>query len=127
GSDIGGLVIPNEPPPAYESTIGVSNLDISRRAGSPASSIPGVTTDEDKYAIAPICTSYDHDGIDVYFMNHRSDAVKSDMQAPGGYYNIRDAKKVEELFKSVPPQPRPRKVAYTGEGASAGSFSQATP
>jgi uncharacterized protein YegL len=53
--------------------------------------------------IAPICTSHDPDGIDVYFLNHRSSAVGSGIQAPGGYYNIRDAKQVEHLFKSVRP------------------------
>ncbi|GKU07660.1 unnamed protein product [Fusarium langsethiae] len=53
--------------------------------------------------IAPICTSHDPDGIDVYFLNHRSSAVGSGTQAPGGYYNIRDAKQVEHLFKSIRP------------------------
>ncbi|KAM0347885.1 hypothetical protein ACHAP4_011148 [Fusarium culmorum] len=53
--------------------------------------------------IAPICTSHDPDGIDVYFLNHRSSAVGSGTQGPGGYYNIRDAKQVKHLFKSVQP------------------------
>jgi uncharacterized protein YegL len=53
--------------------------------------------------ITPICTSRDPDGIDVYFLNHRSAAVESGMQAPGGYYNIRDAEQVEELFNNVRP------------------------
>ncbi|KAG8670722.1 hypothetical protein FPOAC2_04015 [Fusarium poae] len=53
--------------------------------------------------IAPICTSHDPDGIDVYFLNHRSTNVTSGTQAPGGYYQIRDANEVQHLFKSVRP------------------------
>ncbi|WXC65296.1 hypothetical protein SNK03_011101 [Fusarium graminearum] len=128
------LDLPNEAPPAYESFTKSSNLDMPRRAASPAPSISSVTSAEDKYAflstfdtvfiiddsgsmagrswrevrealsaIAPICTSHDPDGIDVYFLNHRSNAVGSGTQAPGGYYNIRDARQVEHLFKSVRP------------------------
>lgn len=54
-------------------------------------------------AITPICTAHDPDGIDVYFLNHRSSSSGSDGQAPGGYYNIRDAQQVERLFSSVRP------------------------
>ncbi|CAJ0551836.1 Ff.00g058150.m01.CDS01 [Fusarium sp. VM40] len=54
-------------------------------------------------AIAPLCTSHDPDGIDVYFLNHRSPAVGSGTQAPGGYFHIRDARQVQRLFESVRP------------------------
>lgn len=54
-------------------------------------------------AITPICTAHDPDGIDVYFLNHRSNSSGSDGQAPGGYYNIRDVHQVERLFSSVRP------------------------
>ncbi|KAF5024241.1 hypothetical protein F66182_3698 [Fusarium sp. NRRL 66182] len=53
--------------------------------------------------IAPICTSHDPDGVDVYFLNHRSSASASGMQAPGGYCQIRDAAQVQRLFESVRP------------------------
>ncbi|KAM0427005.1 hypothetical protein ACHAPT_007903 [Fusarium lateritium] len=54
-------------------------------------------------AITPICTSHDPDGIDVYFLNHRSGDEGSGNQASGGYYNIRDAQQVKRLFNSVRP------------------------
>lgn len=53
--------------------------------------------------IAPICTSHDPDGIDVYFLNHRSSGTGSGTQAPGGYFHIRDANQVSRLFESVRP------------------------
>ncbi|KAM0553831.1 hypothetical protein ACHAPJ_007177 [Fusarium lateritium] len=54
-------------------------------------------------SIAPICTSHDPDGIDVYFLNHRASSVGTGTQAPSGYYNIRDAAQVQRLFDSVRP------------------------
>ncbi|KAF4447768.1 hypothetical protein F53441_8718 [Fusarium austroafricanum] len=54
-------------------------------------------------AIAPICTSHDPDGIDVYFLNHRSHAAGTGVQAPGGYFQIQDANQVKQLFESVRP------------------------
>ncbi|KAM5351916.1 hypothetical protein ACJ41O_004639 [Fusarium nematophilum] len=53
--------------------------------------------------IAPICTSRDPDGIDIYFLNHRSAASGSGTKAPGGYYHVRDAAQVQRLFESVRP------------------------
>ncbi|KAK2926416.1 von Willebrand factor A-like domain superfamily [Fusarium oxysporum f. sp. vasinfectum] len=53
--------------------------------------------------IGPICTSHDPDGIDVYFLNHRSPAVGTGVQSPGGYFQIRDANQVQHLFESVRP------------------------
>lgn len=61
-------------------------------------------------AIAPICTSHDPDGIDVYFLNHKSGAAGSAYQAPDGYTNIRDPAQVQSLFQSV----RPGGATFTG-------------
>lgn len=52
-------------------------------------------------AIAPICTTYDRDGIDIYFLNHRR-ASMSD--AAGAYRNVTTATRVREIFKSVQPR-----------------------
>ncbi|KAJ5519796.1 von Willebrand factor type A [Penicillium fimorum] len=68
-------------------------------------------------AIAPVCTKYDKEGIDIYFINHRSkpntntnyntNYSASDLiecpQFDGGYYNIRTAQRVSEIFASVRP------------------------
>ncbi|APA08176.1 hypothetical protein SS1G_00132 [Sclerotinia sclerotiorum 1980 UF-70] len=53
--------------------------------------------------IAPIITSYDDDGIDVYFMNHMSahKGKPSEGVAPTGYYNIQNAASVEEVWTMV--------------------------
>ncbi|KAL4880984.1 hypothetical protein BJY04DRAFT_190553 [Aspergillus karnatakaensis] len=52
-------------------------------------------------AIAPICTHYDADGIDIYFLNHRPYGVAGGNA--GGYKNVTDASGVREIFKSVNP------------------------
>ncbi|PYI23861.1 hypothetical protein BO99DRAFT_398895 [Aspergillus violaceofuscus CBS 115571] len=52
-------------------------------------------------AIAPICTQYDRDGIDVWFLNHRRDTGR---RGPGSYPNITLADNVREIFGSVHPQ-----------------------
>jgi hypothetical protein len=56
--------------------------------------------------IAPIVTKHDADGIDVYFMNHKStDAgVPSEGIAPTGYRGIKRAETVHEIFDRVRPQ-----------------------
>ncbi|KAM3508792.1 hypothetical protein MY11210_006578 [Beauveria gryllotalpidicola] len=62
-------------------------------------------------AIVPICTAHDADGIDLYFLNHRSPAPPSSSsssspppgKARGGYYNIRSAAAVSAIFRSVGP------------------------
>ncbi|KAH7132800.1 hypothetical protein EDB81DRAFT_695843 [Dactylonectria macrodidyma] len=54
-------------------------------------------------AITPICTSHDPDGIDVYFLNHKSGARGSATRAPNGYNNIRDPDEVKRIFESVRP------------------------
>ncbi|KAJ5211079.1 von Willebrand factor type A [Penicillium cf. griseofulvum] len=67
-------------------------------------------------AIAPVCTAYDKEGIDIYFINHRSKpntnssyssnyntSTSKCPQFGGGYYNIRTAQRVSEIFASVRP------------------------
>ena len=52
-------------------------------------------------AIAPICTQYDYDGIDIYFLNHRrADTVRTS----GAYTGITTAEDVQEIFNSVRPR-----------------------
>jgi uncharacterized protein YegL len=56
-------------------------------------------------AITPICTAHDKDGIDVYFLNHRSNALTDAKtgKGAGGYRGIADDAAVERLFSSVRP------------------------
>ncbi|CAI7598961.1 unnamed protein product [Penicillium glandicola] len=78
-------------------------------------------------AIAPVCTKHDSEGIDIYFINHRSNPnsnpnystdysssynynynyTNNPSQRPkfgtGGYHNIRTAQRVSEIFASVRP------------------------
>jgi uncharacterized protein YegL len=49
-------------------------------------------------AIAPICTTQDPDGIDVFFLNHRNPRT-----ANGGYTNITTTAAVQSLFQNVRP------------------------
>ncbi|KAJ6121005.1 hypothetical protein N7523_005285 [Penicillium sp. IBT 18751x] len=49
-------------------------------------------------AIAPICTQYDSDGIDIHFLNHRTSGEA------GAYHNITTAADVQEIFHSVRPR-----------------------
>ncbi|KAK3988155.1 hypothetical protein QBC44DRAFT_244162 [Cladorrhinum sp. PSN332] len=53
-------------------------------------------------SIAPICTSHDADGIDIYFLNHRNSRHPED---GAGYRGIRSAKEVEELFDNKVKRP----------------------
>ncbi|PHH79769.1 hypothetical protein CDD82_2177 [Ophiocordyceps australis] len=63
--------------------------------------------------LAPVCTSHDDDGIDLYFMNHCSDGPGAPMgcaatrppggKAPWGYYNVTDASTIETIFNSLRP------------------------
>ncbi|KAF4988486.1 hypothetical protein FGRMN_9737 [Fusarium graminum] len=122
-----------EAPPAYEPTLKTSHLDPRGTSSSAPSissvtsaedkyaflstfdtifliddsgSMAGRSWQEVRKAlsaIAPLCTMHDPDGIDVYFLNHRSSAVGSGVQAPGGYFQIRDARQVQQLFESVRP------------------------
>lgn len=56
-------------------------------------------------AITPICTAHDTDGIDLFFLNHKSNskAIPSKGSAAGGYRGIVDAAEVQRLFSSVRP------------------------
>ncbi|WYZ37384.1 hypothetical protein EsH8_II_000890 [Colletotrichum jinshuiense] len=64
-------------------------------------------------AITPICTAHDADGIDLYFLNHKTSAAGNarEGKAAGGYYGIRRADTVEGIFTSV----RPRGATPTGQ------------
>ncbi|KAK2002434.1 hypothetical protein LX36DRAFT_254195 [Colletotrichum falcatum] len=56
-------------------------------------------------AITPICTSHDDDGIDLYFLNNKtSDSGNARAgKAAGGYYGIRRAETVQEIFTTIRP------------------------
>jgi len=54
--------------------------------------------------IAPICTAHDDDGVDVYFLNHRSIHLgDTDHGKAAGGYNVTDDAVVETLFTKVLP------------------------
>ncbi|KAJ5458544.1 hypothetical protein N7475_009932 [Penicillium sp. IBT 31633x] len=64
-------------------------------------------------AIAPICTKYDSDGIDIYFLNHRprlrsnhnsNNRPARSQSMPKGYHNITTAQQVNEIFAAVQPR-----------------------
>lgn len=50
-------------------------------------------------AITPVCTKYDSDGIDIFFLNHHSTSDGS-----GGYLNIKSPATVQEIFRGVLPK-----------------------
>ncbi|KAF9887044.1 hypothetical protein FE257_010538 [Aspergillus nanangensis] len=52
-------------------------------------------------AIAPICTDFDHDGIDIYFLNHRNPATR---YTTGAYMNVTTADAVRSIFRRVSPR-----------------------
>ncbi|KAJ4859032.1 hypothetical protein T069G_07299 [Trichoderma breve] len=55
-------------------------------------------------AITPICTTHDKDGIDLYFLNHKSKKEKTpEGKAPYGYYNIETPEEITEIFDKVKP------------------------
>ncbi|KAI2473505.1 hypothetical protein F4781DRAFT_193742 [Annulohypoxylon bovei var. microspora] len=56
-------------------------------------------------AILPICMEHDEDGIDVYFLNHRtSDRGDASRGAVGsGYRGVRDVRVVQNMFSFVRP------------------------
>ncbi|CAI6101026.1 unnamed protein product [Clonostachys chloroleuca] len=63
--------------------------------------------------IVPICTKRDKDGIDLYFINHRSNNTggASEGKADGGYYNISNLDTVTKIFNGT----RPSGSTPTGE------------
>lgn len=56
-------------------------------------------------AILPICMEHDEDGIDVYFLNHRTSdrGEESNGIAGSGYRNVKDVRVVQNMFKFVKP------------------------
>ncbi|KAH8743809.1 hypothetical protein F5883DRAFT_634355 [Diaporthe sp. PMI_573] len=56
-------------------------------------------------SITPICTAHDADGVDIYFLNHRSPypTSKFEGEATGGYNNVKHAAAVDRIFTSVRP------------------------
>ncbi|KAJ5872649.1 uncharacterized protein N7529_005002 [Penicillium soppii] len=54
-------------------------------------------------AIAPICTKYDQDGIDIYFLNHKKGNHTSRGLRAGGYQNVTTKEEVEKIFRDVAP------------------------
>ncbi|KAI5466965.1 hypothetical protein BGZ63DRAFT_418708 [Mariannaea sp. PMI_226] len=55
-------------------------------------------------AVLPICTSHDPDGIDIYFLNHKSKDEGSEFRAAGGYHNIYSHEQVQVAFEDAKPQ-----------------------
>ncbi|KAI1506254.1 hypothetical protein F5X99DRAFT_404303 [Biscogniauxia marginata] len=55
--------------------------------------------------ILPVCVSHDKDGIDLYFLNHRSTDAgdMNDGAAGGGYRNVTDVNTVKGIFNRVRP------------------------
>ncbi|RVX65757.1 hypothetical protein B0A52_10391 [Exophiala mesophila] len=53
-------------------------------------------------AIAPICTEFDRDGIELYFLNHKNkrDQTRRNL---GGYRGLRNSTDVQQLFSIVTP------------------------
>lgn len=49
-------------------------------------------------AITPVCTQYDPDGIDIFFLNHYSTFDRS-----GGYLHVSSPGAVQEIFRNVRP------------------------
>lgn len=57
-------------------------------------------------AITSICVSHDEDGIDLYFLNHRSGAPAANGKGPDGFYNVASPAVVDAIFDSARPQGR---------------------
>jgi hypothetical protein len=57
-------------------------------------------TKETLPAIKPICTAYDADGIDIYFLNSRKDAANA---TAGAYPNMTTTGAVDKIFRVVRP------------------------
>jgi uncharacterized protein YegL len=57
-------------------------------------------TKEALRSIAPICTQYDADGIDIFFLNHRNPNASDSLR---GYTNVTSEAAVEQIFTNVQP------------------------
>ncbi|KAM0322977.1 hypothetical protein ACHAQA_009076 [Verticillium albo-atrum] len=53
--------------------------------------------------ITPICTAHDSDGIDLYFLNHKSKEPATKGSAAGGFRKLNDANRVENIFTTIRP------------------------
>lgn len=110
------------PPPAYTSsapqplTTSSASLDDDRYAFlskfdtiflvDDSSSMAGQRWEEAQAALASItsiCTEHDKDGIDLYFLNHKSGARATADRAADGYYNVSDPQVVDNLFRTISP------------------------
>lgn len=56
-------------------------------------------------AITPVCAAHDPDGIDVYFLNHRS-THRAAHKPSGGYYDVSSPAMVDDIFRRVHPSGR---------------------
>ncbi|PCD20151.1 hypothetical protein AU210_016726 [Fusarium oxysporum f. sp. radicis-cucumerinum] len=93
------LDVPEEAPPAYEPTQRTAPLlNVPRRGASPAPSISSTNSAEDRLAFLST-----FDTIFVIDDSESMAAIGTGVQAPGGYFQIRDANQVQHLFKSVRP------------------------
>ena len=56
--------------------------------------------------ITSICTQYDEDGIDVYFLNHRSNQLADSLKgrSSGGYLCVKTKEEVFSIFNAVKPR-----------------------
>ncbi|KAF3766065.1 hypothetical protein M406DRAFT_256253, partial [Cryphonectria parasitica EP155] len=129
------LTSANEPPPAYSSTPPVYDVRAPSPTPSRLSAITATTPEDKYAflsafdtvfliddsgsmagrswrevqsalsSITPICTAHDADGVDIYFLNHRTSrpALPQQGKAAGGYPNVTDAAKVERIFTAVRP------------------------
>ncbi|KAK2589945.1 hypothetical protein QQS21_012379 [Conoideocrella luteorostrata] len=61
-------------------------------------------------SITSICTARDKDGIDIYFLNHKSENPASRGKGDGGYYEITSTQAVDKIFRRI----RPRGITPTG-------------
>jgi uncharacterized protein YegL len=110
-----------EPPPAYtpRKSLVLDNRVMSTTTDSPyaflaqfdtifliddSGSMAGRSWHETSAALAaitPICTQHDTDGIDIYFLNHRS---ALDTESGGAYKKLTRPAQIIEIFSSVTPR-----------------------
>lgn len=113
----------NEDPYAFLATFDTVFVidDSGSMAGSPWKEVWAVLT-----GIVPICTKRDADGVDIYFLNHRSTAEQQEAllgrahqqgqprvppgKSTGGFHNVRSNEAIGNIFRAV----RPGKSTPTG-------------
>lgn len=124
---------PQTPPPSYSQTVGASSS--TAIASTSTAPVAGALDDQYAFlkefntifliddslsmkaenrweetqkaimAILPICMEHDDDGIDVYFLNHRTSDKGDEARgvAGTGYRNVTDVRAVQNMFKYVRP------------------------